>query len=178
MTEYRDRSWTDPRIQVRTSGIEGKAGFATSLIHEGEAVVVIGGTVFTDAEFREFVLTGVLFDAIQIGEDRHLVDLTPDSRATNGSLNHSCDSNLWMRDEVTLVARRDILPGEELTVDYALFTAVPDWVLEVPCACGSPVCRHTITGNDWQFPEVQERYRDHFSPFINARIIQLDAASS
>ncbi|GLV60705.1 hypothetical protein KDH_75240 [Dictyobacter sp. S3.2.2.5] len=27
-----------------------------------------------------------------------------------------------------------------------------------------------ITGNDWQRRDVQERYRDHFSPFLNERI--------
>src|ERR1041385_6678831 len=91
----------------------------------------------------------------------------------NGSLNHSCDSNLWMADEVTLVARRDILPGEEITVDYALFTTSPEWTLGKLCQCGSPVCRHTITGNDWRRIDVQERYAGHFSPFINERIARL-----
>ena len=28
-------------------------------------------------------------------------------------MNHSCDSNTWMEDEATLVARRDIESGEE-----------------------------------------------------------------
>jgi uncharacterized protein len=90
-----------------------------------------------------------------------------------GSLNHSCDSNLWMADEVTLIARRDIAAGEELTVDYALFSGEAGAVLEHACRCGSAVCRQIITGNDWQLPEVQQRYYPHFSPFINARIERL-----
>ncbi len=92
---------------------------------------------------------------------------------SGGSLNHSCDSNLWMADEVTLVASRDIAAGEELTVDYALFTVQSDWALDLPCRCGSISCRQTVTGNDWQIPAVQQRYRAHFSPFINARIERL-----
>jgi hypothetical protein len=40
-------------------------------------------------------------------------------------MNHSCDANLWMGDEVTVVARCDIAAGEELTQDYALYTASP-----------------------------------------------------
>lgn len=28
-------------------------------------------------------------------------------------------------------------------------------------------CRGRITGNDWQLPELQERYGDHFLPYIN-----------
>ena len=38
-------------------------------------------------------------------------------------LNHSCDSNLWFEGAFTLVARRGAEPGEELTIDYALFEA-------------------------------------------------------
>jgi hypothetical protein len=93
---------------------------------------------------------------------------TPDELI--GGMNHSCDSNLWMSDEVTFVARKAIAVDEEVTVDYALFTTLPHWVLEQPCCCGSPVCRQTVSGSDWQRKDVRERYRDHFSPFINERI--------
>lgn len=170
MDQYPATSWADPRIIVKHSDIQGQGGFAGDTIQAGEIVVRIGGTVMTEAEFQTFAATAAQYDAIQIDEDLHLVDLSPDPRATNGSINHSCDANLWMHDATTLVARRDILPGEELTVDYALFTALPTWILDTPCQCGTPTCRHTITGNDWQLPEVQARYQDHFSPFINHRI--------
>ena len=78
-----------------------------------------------------------------------------------------------MTDEATLAARRDITAGEELTVDYALFTANPAWGLYGPCKCGSPSCRGTVRGADWRLPEVQDKYRDHFSPFINERIAKI-----
>jgi uncharacterized protein len=71
-------------------------------------------------------------------------------------MNHSCDANLWMGDEVTVVARRDIATGEELTQDYALYTTSPTWIMK-PCRCGMFNCRQVITGNDWQRPDVQER---------------------
>jgi uncharacterized protein len=67
------------------------------------------------------------------------------------------------------VARRPIAAGEELTIDYALFTASPDWSLS-PCRCGLACCRQMITGSDWMRPDVQARYRGHFSPFLNRRI--------
>ncbi len=85
-------------------------------------------------------------------------------------MNHSCDSNTWMDDEVTLVARRDIEAGEEVTVDYALFTTQSNWMLDNRCHCRSPHCRRVITGDDWMRKDVQERYQGHFSPFINRRI--------
>jgi hypothetical protein len=75
-----------------------------------------------------------------------------------------------MRDEVTLVARRDIEAGEELTVDYALFEGDESWVADWKCQCASEWCRKEITGKDWRLLELQERYRNHFSPWINRRI--------
>jgi uncharacterized protein len=55
--------------------------------------------------------------------------------------------------------------------DYALATVSPEWRME--CHCGAASCRGVVTGNDWQLAELQERYRGHFSPFINARIAAL-----
>lgn len=170
MKTYSTEFWLDPRVTSRLSLIQGQGGFAREIIRAGEVVVIIGGTLMSEAEFQAFQANAVRYDAIQVDEDQHLVDVTGGLEQTGVSLNHSCDSNLWMRDENTLVARRDILTNEEVTIDYALFTTQPDWQLELACRCGSPLCRHIITGNDWQRPELQTRYRDHFSPFINLRI--------
>ncbi len=140
--------------------------FIAQPIYEGEIVVVIGGIVLTTAQFEEFIATVSRYNAVQIGEDAHLVDLP----TAPGGMNHSCDSNLWMRDEVTVVARRTLAVGEELTIDYALQSGLPGDVLGELCHCGSPVCRGLITGNDWQRKDVQDRYAGHFSPFLNERI--------
>ncbi len=168
---YREQTWVDPRQEFGPSLTQGIGSFARAPILRGEVLEIVGGDVMADEELRTFVDTVSRYNAIQIDEHLHLVE-RPEvtERRTGGSLNHSCDSNLWMADEVTLVARRDIAPGEELTVDYALFTVGPEWKLDQPCQCGAPDCRHTITGNDWQLPAVQQRYYPHFSPFINRRI--------
>jgi hypothetical protein len=42
----------------------------------------------------------------------------------------------------------------------------PPW----DCGCGSALCRGRFTGRDWRRADLQEQYRGHFSPFINARI--------
>ena len=165
---YLPATWYDPRAGVRPSAIHGMGMFASQPILEGAIVVRIGGTVMTEGEFQAYIATVSRYNAVQIGEETHLVDVSTGV----GGMNHSCDANLWMRDEVTVVARRDIAAGEELTQDYALYTASPTWTLK-PCRCGTPVCRHVITGNDWQRSDVQERYWGHFSPFLNERIHHL-----
>ena len=55
--------------------------------------------------------------------------------------NHGCAPNLWMEDAVTVVARRAVAAGEELTVDYATQTGTEAW--RMTCRCGAPAatCR-------------------------------------
>jgi hypothetical protein len=173
MKEYLPQIWNDPRIEIKKSPISGGGMFAHEPIKKGESICIVGGTVMTDSEFEAFQSSHSIYNAIQIDEDLHLVEQPEITQHLDGSMNHSCDSNVWMSDEVTLVARRDIAAGEEITVDYALFTTQSNWTLDNPCHCGSPHCRQMITGNDWKLKDVEERYRDHFSPFINRRIERL-----
>lgn len=171
MAQYREITWRDLRQHFDISSTQGVGAFAAAPIARGEVVEVVGGEVMSERAFRRFQMQHARFNAIQIDEALHLVE-RPEvtARRAGGSLNHSCDPTLWMADEVTLVARRDIAAGEELTVDYALFTAQPDWQLDRPCRCGEPLCRRRITGRDWERPDLRARYYPHFSPFINRRI--------
>jgi hypothetical protein len=167
---YRTTSWYDVRVEIRPSLIQGGGMFARKPIQAGEIVAIVGGTVMTEDVFHAYLATTSRFNATQIGERLHLVDLIQAPETVAGSINHSCDSNLWLPDEVTIVARRAIAPGEELTLDYALTTVEPDWQLDQHCQCGTTSCRQIIRGTDWQLPDVQQRYRGHFAPFINERI--------
>jgi hypothetical protein len=93
-----------------------------------------------------------------------------DHTAPDYLLNHACDPNLGMKDEVTLVTRREVPIGEELTIDYAVFSLDPDWVAAFTCRCGAAECRGTITGRDWERGDLQHRYAGLFHPAIAARI--------
>ena len=125
---------------------------------------ILGGRVIDDVQLAAVARGRSRYNSAAIGEGVNVL-LDDDELIARG--NHSCDSNLWMRDAVTLEARRDIGTSDEITVDYALQTAV-DW--EMPCNCRSQSCRRVVRGSDWTRPELQERYRGHFSPFLNARI--------
>src|SRR5687767_3913264 len=170
MKTYLPQTWIDARIEFKKSPISGDGMFAREPIKKGEVVCIVGGMVMTDSEFAAFQATHSFYNSIQIDDHLHLVEDPEVTRFSDGYMNHSCDSSAWMADEVTLVARRDIEAGEEVTVDYALFTTQSNWMLDRRCRCGSPHCRRIITGDDWRRKDVQERYRAHFSPFINRRI--------
>ncbi len=58
-------------------------------------------------------------------------------------INHSCEPNLHaciMRGHILYLSRREIMPGEELTVDYRF----SDRIERVKCLCGAKRCRGTI----------------------------------
>ncbi len=162
-----EASWLDPRVEVRSSAIHGQGLFARAPIRADETVVRLGGRVLTDDE-----LLGLGLDehnSLAIGDHLNLL-LDDKSPVVLG--NHSCDANLWMVDEVTFAARRDIAPGEEVTDDYALFGA--DLPFRMECRCGSAACRGLVTNDDWRRPDLQERYAGHFSPFLNGRIAAMN----
>ncbi|MDT0317468.1 SET domain-containing protein [Streptomyces millisiae] len=82
--------------------------------------------------------------------------------------NHSCEPNLWHVDAFTLVARRDIAVGEELTSDYATHTGVDGWAMD--CRCGSRRCRGRVTGRDWRLSALRAAYGRHWIPPLLDRI--------
>ena len=171
---YPIESWMDPRIVIHPSRLGGKGLFASELIRAGEVVVVWGGKIFT----REQVANGEARKGsiAAIGEGLYLAGDSSVPPDPSDLMNHSCDPNVWMKDEVTLVARRDIRAGEEITADYAMWEDDEIYVMPWKCRCGSHLCRGTITGKDWRVKALQQRYEGHFSPFINRRIDEIRRA--
>lgn len=86
-------------------------------------------------------------------------------------VNHSCAPNSGFCGQIVLVALRDIAPGEEICLDYAMCDSHP--YCEFDCRCGAEGCRGRVTGDDWRVPELQERYRGFFSPYLERRIAAL-----
>ena len=163
--------WLHPSVFVGASAISGLGLFARSNLSTGTVISRLGGHLVSTAEMRDllarasspaspasFASSVSYVDTITVGPDRHLV-LPPDT--PNGKGNHSCDPNLWWSGPYTLVARRDIAAGEELTNDYATSTRSSSFAMS--CACGTALCRGTVTGDDWTLPSLRERYGDHWS---------------
>jgi uncharacterized protein len=165
---YETKSWWMDGLHVGTSLIHGQGVFTSRSIEAGAAVIRWGGTVFTGADLRAGRVQQHTY--VGIGRDLYLGNPKDGEPGLDDFMNHSCNGNLWMSDEVTLIARHDVLAGQELTADYALWLNLPDYRMKTPCNCGSELCRHVITGLDWQLPALQGRYVGHFSPFINELI--------
>ena len=104
---------------------------------------------------------------VQVGERVHIV-MDPDIL---GSLNHSCDPNVFLDVEaMRLVALRPIREGEELTFFYPS----TEWRMAEPfeCGCGTAQCAGRIAGARETPLHVLARYR------LNPHIIRLIGASA
>ncbi|MFD8774455.1 SET domain-containing protein [Streptomyces sp. NPDC059916] len=165
--------WLHSHAEVRPSPVAGSGLFANAPIAAGTVVARLGGRLVSHQELQGLLAAAVrdpghpYIDTIAVTETMHLV-LPPRNEQSIGYGNHGCDPSLWWEGPYTLLARQSIAPDEELTSDYATSTWDPMFALA--CSCGSPICRGTVTGNDWQLPELQARYGDHWVPTLLSRI--------
>ncbi len=165
-----EKPWVDPRIEIRSSSIAGHGSFANAPIKKGEVVIRWGGGVIvTDEEFQKGFKEGKYKPetSVHFDKDHKWVQLASDPNESDPFLNHSCDPNLWFTSGWPLAARRDIAAGEELTFDYATGETYP---LNHACECGTIACRRRVTGEEWKDLSFQERYKEHFNPYIQSLI--------
>jgi uncharacterized protein len=160
-------SYRSPKAEVRESKIHGRGLFAIARIAKDKIVAVKGGHIISREELRE--ITPRLGPVeIQIDDNLFIAPVTDEERELSMLYsNHSCDANIGMRGEITFVAMRGIRAGEELTHDWA---TTDDDDYSVECKCGAPNCRKILTGQDWQRPELQQRYAGYFSAYLARKI--------
>ena len=153
--------WFDRRIVMRKSSIQGIGTFASEGIKAGEPLIwVTGGVVYTREDWQS--------GKVQLDPDMYNKEALPDNlriatpKVFHYYINHSCDPNAIDQSRsataTQYVAWRDSSAQEEITTDYGIYGgATID-----QCACKSPLCRGRVTPNDWQLPDVQQRYRGYF----------------
>jgi hypothetical protein len=67
---------------------------------------------------------------------------------------------------LNLAARRKIVVGEEITIDYGTF--YNENMEDFACSCNAAECRKMIRGTDYKEPFI-ERYRGHVSDYVKTR---------
>lgn len=156
--------------KVEPFAFPDKGGFgvrAVSFIPAGELIVFWGGDIVTGEQLATLPLDRQIH-GIQVHDNLFQV---PSGDAQPGDyVNHSCEPNVGLNSPISLVAMRDIQPGEEICFDYAMSDSTP--YDDFDCACGTPSCRIRFTGDDWRLPALQARYRGYFSPYLQRRIDQ------
>ncbi len=161
---WRQRNVT-PKAFATASKISGCGLIAKEEMAKGEIVVVYGGLIVPKNEIMEYHNT-VSHLGIQVSDDFFICPTSKED-AKIGALNHSCEPNCGFKDSITVVAMRDIAPGEELTIDYAMEES---YRFAFDCVCGSRSCRKKLTPDDWKITDLQKRYDGYFSPYLQEKI--------
>ena len=172
--DSRDSSaYLTDKCEVRNRDVAGGyAVYARSVLEPGELIGVWSGRI-VGADALEDLPDEIRHHTVQIEEDLYLASVAPDEPPDY--INHSCDPNAGLNGQIAIVALRRILPGEEVTIDYAMCDGSP--YDEFDCACGSALCRSKVSGDDWRMPALWERYAGHFSPYLQRRIDALKRTS-
>jgi SET domain-containing protein len=144
------------RIAVRNSPIHGRGVFALRRIPRGTRIIEYKGKLITDKEAdRRYSRVQahsphtMLFSV----DDGLVIDATRKGNSARW-INHSCAPNCEIEEErhrVFIEARRDIVPGEELTYDYNLQIGEKHTKAakrEHACFCASRRCRGTMLGEE------------------------------
>lgn len=165
---YRPRTLVSSKLSLGPSRIQGDGVFARERIAEGETVMEFGGETISRQEMEagDYRIASIW----PVGRGTFLALPSSDRHdSLDEYLNHSCDANTWLTDEVTLTARRDIEPGEEITLDQGTWNVEDAYTDDgEPCSCGAMTCRRILTEEDWKRADVQARYAGHFHPMIQA----------
>ena len=121
---------------------------------------------FTPNEMMIFIKYGY-----QISQTEFVSPLTQEEVDMDYSnyWNHSCEPNCLPKDEDTWVAISDIKKGDEVTIDYVTFDNNPWECIDV-CECNTISCRKKITNTDYKLKYLQEKYKNHFLPYISKLI--------
>jgi SET domain-containing protein len=128
------------RLRVKGSDIVGKGLFAGTRIARRAKIGEFEGEVIGLREARRRAQGRAIIAIVEL--ERHALDATRSPRGFR-FINHSCDPNTFFRCTPTraeVYARRDIAPGEELTVDYG----ESHHNGRLKCRCGAKNCRGAI----------------------------------
>jgi uncharacterized protein len=127
-------------LQIKKSKF-GIGLFTDNIISEGKSLLKIKGNIIKSTEVE--LLGDDECYPFQISPTEYIAPLTD----TNWQyINHSCEPNCGVNENLELIALRDILPEEEIFYDYSTTMLERRWTMK--CECGSNLCRSIILDFD------------------------------
>lgn len=154
---------TEVRERIRGGG---KGIFATELIKNDEIVWKMDDNEKILTKKQALNLPPYELSLVCQYRNKYILN-----RDNSQYMNHSCDPALWFLDDDTMIARRDIKPGEEITYDYSATEISPIYEDNWDCQCGSKNCRGRISPLDCLTEEFQKLHQNHL-PIATTAYIQ------
>ena len=152
-----------PDVEVKSIDGKGRGVFAKNDIPVGTTIAVFKGPEYTVDKISELHNEPPVFlrdRVIQVGEKKYI-------HGADGLaelLNHSCEPNCGLGDEVSIVTMREIKAGEELTWDYGM-SEDSDWRMD-GCKCGALNCRGSVTSYRDLPTKKKREYNQFASPWL------------
>ncbi len=150
-------------LLVRASGAAGLGVYA--LASFSAAQVIRSRTILREITDTEPLSNEERGDHVCVVDDRFYLVGEPDCY-----LNHSCDPNAYLDyqdNDIVLVARRKIVAGEQLTLDYLVNNSGGDsW----KCECGAARCRGLTGHSFFDLPrDIQIEYLPLLAPWFRRK---------
>lgn len=134
----------------------GRGLFAKRVMKKGEEIFKFTGETIN---FKQTLDKEINFgDPLQIGKDMYL-DLEEPMRF----INHSCNPNAGIINNVTLITVEDIQEQGEIYFDYSTTMDEDHWVMQYKC--GNANCRNTIRDFKYLPAQIKRKY-------LNLNIVQ------
>lgn len=157
--------WRNKKTKSYHSPVHGLGLVATDNIPRGEIVFVYGGIIVPSSQIQEYWHQAGHV-GIQIDNDFFIVPASREELEKEGVINHSCEPNTGLKNQVELITIKDVKAGEEITFDYAICESLME---SFECRCRAQNCRKLITKDDWQSKNLQEKYGAYFSPYLKSK---------
>jgi len=143
-------SYKKPIVNIGISKF-GKGLFAEDTIYKGNIVTRITGSPM---KFDEAILLGEK-ESYPFQVDLYEY-IAPYQNTIWQYINHSCNPNCGVNENLEIIALQDIKEGQELFYDYSTTMLEKHWTMK--CGCNAANCRHIIADFDTLLPERQQYY--------------------
>jgi hypothetical protein len=164
----------NPALRVGPTVRGDRGVFANQTIVRGSRLFICGGSVLSLSD-EDSLPSECADKPIEISEWFSLGPRTDTDipLVPQHYVNHSCNPNAGWEGQLTLVALRNILAGEEVCYDYCMVmqsNASSGSYWSMNCECRQSTCRHIIAEDDWTRPELQARYNGFFAWHLQQKI--------
>lgn len=166
-------SWMNPKLIIRKNRF-GKGIFAKKELKKNETLFVMSGYILTSKDDNKIGKKAAEYE-IDISPDFSfgILEESQKDLLPHFYLNHSCNPNAGLKDQIFIVSMRRIKKNEEIVYDYATVShrnRKNKNHFRMKCSCNSKDCRGIVTENDWRLPKLQKKYNGYFQLFIQDKI--------
>jgi len=154
-----------PKLTLDTSGI-----FVAEDFNEGEVVCIWNEGAAKTQEDLFNTRRDPSIKLFMVFEDSYITNVD-ERTGKKAEFKYSCNPNVWF-DEAnnTLVARRPLSKGTQITFDFATSETEMSFNVGVACECGSPTtCRGAISGTEYRYAPFCQRYKGHMSRYVGKK---------